>query len=96
MIPIPPLRLGIPSPSDKSNKLIVVIVLGSSASNSWNNRDELFEKVLWRWSGWWDRDGCRNLKWTQRSQIEHGSSAEAGICRGVVGMTDLMSPEQSC
>ena len=44
MIPIPPFRLGIPSPSDKSNKLIVVMVLGSGVSNSWNNRDKLLKK----------------------------------------------------
>ena len=46
MIPILPLRLGIPLPSNKSNKLIVVMVLDSSTSKPWNNRDELLKKSI--------------------------------------------------
>jgi len=36
-------------------------------------------------SGWSVPLDCFPLEWTRRSQIEHGSSAEAGICREVVG-----------
>ena len=51
MIPIPLLRLGIPSPSDKSKKIKVlesirVVAIDSSASTSWNNGDELLKKFI--------------------------------------------------
>ena len=46
MIPILLLRLGIPLPSDKSNKLIVVMVLDSGTSKPWNNRDKLLKKSI--------------------------------------------------
>jgi len=41
------------------------------------------------------QSGHGDPEWTRRSQIEHGSLAEAGICRGVVGVTGLTSPEWS-
>ena len=70
------------------------MVLDSGASKSWNNGDELLKKFIGG-SPDGEIDGCGNPEWTRRSQIEHGSSAEAGICRGVIGMTYLTSPERS-
>jgi len=64
-------------------------------SKLWNNRDELLKKFI---GGSPDSEieiDAENLKWTWRSQIEHGSLAETRICRGVVRVTNLTSPEQS-
>jgi len=44
--PYPPLRLGVPSPSDQSKKLIEVLVLGSGTCKLWNNRDKLLKKFI--------------------------------------------------
>jgi len=70
------------------------MVLDSSMSKLWNNGDELLKKFIGDGpDGKIDR--CRNPEWTWRSQIEHGSLAKAGVCRRVVRMIYLTSPEQS-
>jgi len=71
------------------------VVLYSGASKLWNNGDELLKKFI---GG--DPDGEIEMGAETRSglggpRFEHGSSAEAGICRGVVGVTGLTSPEWS-